>query len=113
MPSITFPRFLELTQELQVQSWMEAADSDTYTQLGQEFLVLLNIPERRRSIMFRMYLMMSTSPYLVWLDEYDANAEELCEQLCSPSSEQMRLLPTCRMSREAVFSVWKKESACY
>lgn len=89
---------------------MDAADSDSDTQLGQEFLVLLNISERRRSIMFRLFLMMSTSPslYLVWLDEYDPSAEELCERLCSLASEQLRLLQTCRMSREAVFSVWRK-----
>ena len=107
---VTFPRFLELPQELQVQIWMNAASSDGDTQLGQEFLVLLNLPKRRRSILFRLFLMMSTSPslYLVWLDEYDPSAEELCDRLCSLASEQMRLLRTCRMSREAVFSVWRK-----
>lgn len=110
MSSATFPRFLELPQELQLQIWRNAADSDSDTQLGQEFLVLLNIPERRRSIMFRLFLIMSTSPslYLVWLDEYDPSAEELCERLCLLASEQMRLLRTCRMSREAVFSIWRK-----
>ena len=110
MSFVAFPRFLELPQELQVQIWMDAADSDSDTQLGQEFLVLLNIPERRRTIMFRLFLMMSTSPslYLVWLDECDPSAEELCERLCSFASDQMRLLRTCRMSREAVFSVWRK-----
>ena len=90
--------------------WMDAPDSDSDTQLGQRFLVLLYIPERRRSIMFRLFLMTSTSPslYPCLARRVRPRAKKICERLCSLASEQMRLLRTWRMSREAVFSVWRK-----